>query len=223
VACLLAPSAALRLIDLDETALRRLAPDGCVRTHPKDSVVVCEGDYSDALYVVLSGRVKIYMSDEAGREVVLNVIEAGDYFGELVLDGGPRAASAMTMVPSRFFVMPRLAVARLIDGNPDFARDLIGRLLRKVRSLSGTVRDFALRDVYGRLATFINGHAVEQDGRPVLDRMTHQEIAARIGASREMVGRIFKELTTRPTSQVTPLAPISWAQWMRMRRSRRRS
>lgn len=190
------PNATPPLIDLDEVALRRLAPEGTLRTHPKGAIVVCEGDYSDALYVVLAGRVKIYMSDEEGKEVVLNVIAPGDYFGEFVLDGGPRAASVMTMESTRFFVIPRLAVEGLIAGNPAFARDLIGRLISKVRSLAGTVRDFALRDVYGRLAAFLNGHAVEQDGQRVLERLTHQEIAARIGASREMVSRIFKELTT---------------------------
>ncbi len=190
------PTPSLPLLNLDEAALRLLAPEGSVRTHAKGAIVVSEGDYSDALYVVLSGRVKIYMSDEEGKEVILNVIEPGDYFGEFVLDGGPRAASAMTMVATRFFVIPRLAVEGLIAGNADFTRDLIGRLIAKVRSLAGTVRDFALRDVYGRLATFINGHAVEVDGRRTLERLTHQEIAARIGASREMVSRIFKELTT---------------------------
>jgi len=184
------------LLNLDEVALRLLAPEGSVRTYPKGAIVVCEGDYSDALYVVLSGRVKIYMSDEEGKEVVLNVIEPGDYFGEFVLDGGPRAASAVTMAPTRFFIIPRLAVEGLIAGNPDFARDLIGRLIRKVRSLAGTVRDFALRDVYGRLVAFINSQAADQAGQRVLERLTHQEIAARVGASREMVSRIFKELTT---------------------------
>jgi CRP/FNR family cyclic AMP-dependent transcriptional regulator len=190
------PTPSLPLLNLDETALRLLAPEGSIRSHPKGAIVVCEGDYSDALYVVLSGRVKIYMSDEEGKEVVLNVIEPGDYFGEFVLDGGPRAASAMTMAPTRFFVIPRLAVEGLIAGNPDFARDLIGRLIRKVRSLAGSVRDFALRDVYGRLVAFIDSHAADDEGQRVLERLTHQEIAARIGASREMVSRIFKELTT---------------------------
>lgn len=190
-----AAAPALPLIHLDEAVLRRLVPNGAVRSHPKNSVVVFEGDYSDALYVVLTGRVKIYMSDDEGKEVVLNVIEPGDYFGEFALDGGPRSASAMTLAPTQFFVISRLAVEGLIASNPEFARDLVGRLIRKVRSLTGTVRDFALRDVYGRLAAFLNGQAIGADGRRVVERLTHQEIAARIGASREMVSRILKELT----------------------------
>jgi len=183
------------LINLNEAALKQLVPQGTLRTHPKGVIVDCEGDYSDALYVVLSGRVKIYMSDEDGKEVILNVIDPGNYFGEFVLDGGPRAASAMTTEPTRFFVIPRLAVEGLIASNPEFARDLIGRLISKVRSLAGTVRDLALRDVYGRLATFITSQVTEVNGQQVLERLTHQEIGARIGASREMVSRIFKELT----------------------------
>lgn len=183
-------------VNLDEQTLRRLVPEGTVRTWPRGVIIVCEGDFTDAIYVVLSGLVKVYMSDEDGKEVILNVIGPGDYFGEFVLDGGPRSASVLTTEPTRLFMIPRQALEGLITGNPEFARDLIERLIRKVRSLAGTVRDFALRDVYGRLVAFINSHALERDGRRVMDRMTHQEIAAHIGSSREMVSRIFKELTT---------------------------
>src|SRR5712691_11024614 len=93
-------------VNLDEIAMRNLAPHGAVRSFPKNAVVVNEGDATDSLYVVLAGRVKAFVSDENGKEVVLNTIDAGDYFGELVLDGGPRAASVMTLPGSSFPFMP---------------------------------------------------------------------------------------------------------------------
>lgn len=181
---------------LDERALGELAPHGAVRSFPKHAVVVNEGDATDSLYVVLAGRVKALLSDEQGKEVVLTTIGAGDYFGELVLDGGPRSASIMTLEPARFYVIPRGDVEALIERDPAFARDLIEKLISIVRRLTESVRDLALKDVYSRLARFIDEHTVEQDGKRVIpERLTQHDLAARIGGSREMVSRIVKDLT----------------------------
>jgi CRP/FNR family cyclic AMP-dependent transcriptional regulator len=181
--------------DLDEGALRALAPGGAIRAYAKSVVVVSEGDRSDSLYVVLSGRVKAFVSDENGREAVVNTIGVGDFFGELVLDGGPRAASIMTLEPCRLFVIPQVDVERLLASHPAFARELLRKLIGKVRSLTGRVADLALKDVYGRLVRFLEENAASLDGRrEVPERLTQSDIAARIGGSREMVSRILKDL-----------------------------
>lgn len=183
-------------VQLDEPALRGLAPHGAVRSFPKGAVVVNEGDTTDSLYVVLSGRVKVFVSGEDGKEVVVATIEAGNYFGELVLDGGPRSASVMTLEPCRFFLIPRGDVERIIERNPAFASDLIHKLIGMVRYLSNKVLDLAHKDVYGRFVKFVDQHAIERDGKLVVpERLTQQDIAARIGGSREMVNRIVKDLT----------------------------
>ena len=180
---------------LDEQALRGVAPGGSVRSYAKNVVIVSEGDMTDSLYVILSGRVKAFVSDENGREAVVNTIGIGDYFGELVLDGGPRAASIMTLEPCRLYVIPQADVERLLGGNAAFARDLLRKLIGKVRSLTARVADLALKDVYARLVKFIDENAVEAAGRRVIpERLTQNEIAARIGGSREMVSRILKDL-----------------------------
>jgi len=182
-------------VHLDESRLRELAPHGTARTFPRNAVVVNEGDATDSLYVVLSGRVKAFLSEADGREVVLNTIGAGEYFGELVLDGGPRSASIMTLEACRFYVIPRGDVEVLLEKEPAFARDLIYRLMGKVRRLSNKVFDLALKDVYGRFVRFVDENAVERDGmRIVPERLTQHDIAARIGGSREMVSRIVKDL-----------------------------
>lgn len=181
---------------LDEAALRELVPRGIVRDFPKRTVIVTQGDDTRSLYVLLSGRVKAYLTDEQGREIVVNAIEAGDYFGELVLDGGPRAASIMTLEPCRVFMIPHDDVEKLLAANPAFARDLIDRLISKVRDLTGMVLDLAVKDVYSRFLRYVTDHAVEQNGvRVVPERLTQQDIAARIGGSRETVSRILRELT----------------------------
>lgn len=183
--------------NLDEVALRALAPHGAVRSFPKSAVVVNEGDATDSLYVLLDGRVKACVSDDSGKEVVLQTMGSGDYFGELVLDGGPRSASIVTLEPSRCFVIPRGDVEGLLEHNPAFARDLIYRLIGMVRGLTDKVLDFARKDVYSRFVKFIDEHAVQQNGeRQVPERLTQHDIAARIGGSREMVSRIVKDLCT---------------------------
>jgi len=185
------------LAALDENALKELAPHGTARTFPKNAVIINEGDETDSLYILLSGRIKVFVSDEDGKEVVLSTMREGSYFGELVLDGGPRSASVMAVEPCRCFVIPMSELERLLERNPLFARHLIRLLIAKTRSLVKQVRDLALKDVYGRFAKFVDESAVEQNGaRVVPERLTQQDIADRIGGSREMVNRIVKDLTT---------------------------
>lgn len=184
------------LASLDENALRALAPHGTTRAFPKNALIITEGDETDSLYVLLSGRIKVFVSDEDGKEMVLSTAREGNYFGEMVLDGGPRSASVMALEACRCFVMPMSDIEGLLERNPMFARHLIHMLIAKTRSLVKQVRDLALKDVYGRFAKFVDDSAIEQDGaRVVPERLTQQDIAARIGGSREMVNRIVKDLT----------------------------
>ena len=181
---------------LDESALRELVPRGIARDFAKRTVLVNQGDDTRSFYVLLSGRVKAYLTDDQGREIVVNTIEAGDYFGELVLDGGPRAASIMTLEACRVYMIPYGDLEKLLAANPAFARDLIERLISKVRDLTGMVLDLAVKDVYSRFLRYVTDHAVEQDGVKVVpERLTQHDIAARIGGSRETVSRIIRELT----------------------------
>lgn len=181
---------------LDEAQLRELAPHGSARHFAKNSIVINEGDESSSLYVVLSGRVKAYVTGDDGREVVVATIRAGEYFGELVLDGGPRSASIMTLQPCRIYILPNADVAGLLHGNPLFAQDLILKLIGKVRVLTAKVRDLALKDVYGRFVGFLEENAQDHGGERVLpEPLTQTEIAERIGGSREMVSRIVRDLT----------------------------
>jgi len=127
---------------------------------------VNEGDETDSLYVLLSGRVKVFITGEDGREVVLTTMEACDSFGEVVLDGGTRSASVMTLEPCRLFVIPQGDVEGLLAANPQFARDLIERLIAKVRSLTTKVGDLALKDAYSRFVRFAEDEAVSSGSSP---------------------------------------------------------
>lgn len=175
--------------------LRAFSELPIVRSFPKNAVIMSEGDRTDSLYVVLSGRVKFFVSDASGREVALGTAGPGEYFGEMVLDEGPRSASVLTLEPSRFAVITKNAMREALANHPDFALHVIVKLIRRVRALTDNVRTLALMDVYGRVARLLLELAVEQDGTWVVaEPLTQREIASRIGASREMVSRVFREL-----------------------------
>ena len=182
-------------LSFDEALLKEMIPEGAVHTYRSGCVIIHEGDTTDSLYVILSGRVKVYISDENGKEFMLGAIEPGDYFGEIALDGGSRTASIMTTEKCRLFVVPSARVRTLIERHPDFSHDLIGRLLRKIRSLADSVHNLALMNVYCRIIKFLDEHATaREDGCIATERVTQQEIAACVGASREMVSRTLADL-----------------------------
>ena len=183
-------------LNLDENALKTFIPKGLVKDYPIDCDIIRVGEYSDSLFVVLSGQVKVFITDEGGKEFMFNTIGPGDYFGEVALDGGPRTASIRTLDVCRLFVMPKTEVDNLIGQHPEFARNLIGRLIAKIRNLTDSVHHLALMSATHRLIRYINEHAVRRsDGTRATAPLTQQEIATRIGASREMVSRTLNDLS----------------------------
>ena len=182
---------------LDEQELRALSGEGVVKSFPRNSVIVNEGDETDSLYIILTGRVKVYVGDESGREVVLGTQGPGEYFGEMVLDGGPRSASVMTLDPARFAVIPKGRFREFLRNHPEFAIHLVEKLIQRTRVLTENVKSLALMDVYGRVARLLLKLAVEEGGKLVIhEKLTQQDIASRVGASREMISKIFKDLST---------------------------
>jgi CRP/FNR family transcriptional regulator, cyclic AMP receptor protein len=190
---------------LSAEELAAIAKNGVPRAYPKNTIIVAEGDPGDSLYIVIEGRVKVFVSDENGKEAVLGVQGPGEYFGEMLLDEGPRSASVMTLEPSRFLVVPRQRFREFLAANPNFAVRMIEKLIHRVRVLTENVKSLALMDVYGRVARLLLELAEERDGRRIIpDRLTQQEIANRVGASREMVSRILKDLSVGGYITQTP-------------------
>jgi len=186
-----------RSYTLSDADLMAVGSHGIARSYPKNTIIVTEGDRTDSLYVILEGRVKVFVSDDSGNQVLLLTQGAGEYFGELVLDEGPRSASIMTLEPSRFLVVPKTDFRDFVMHNPAFALSLIEKLIGRVRSLTASVKSLALMDVYGRVARLLLELAEDKGGQlAISQRLTQQDIASRIGASREMVSRILKDLST---------------------------
>ena len=180
---------------LTEQTLREIAATGVVRNYPKNAILINEGEVGDSLYIVLSGRVKVFASNAAGREVVIAFHGAGEYVGEMSLDGSPRSASVMTMEPTTCTIVNRANFREFILAHPDFALHLVEKLIQRVRLTTANVKSLALEDVYGRVVKLLLTLAVERDGMLMVpEKMTQQDIAERVGASRDMISRLFKDL-----------------------------
>jgi CRP/FNR family cyclic AMP-dependent transcriptional regulator len=177
-------------------SLRALALRGVTRTYRKNTVVINEGEGGDSLFILLQGQVKVFATDEHGREITYAVIGPGDYFGEMSLDGGPRSASVMTMEPCTCSVVTRAQVREHLSEEPEFALDLVAQVIRRARAATETARQMALLDVYGRVIHVLeSAHGPASPQTPIqLTQITHQQIASRVGASREMVSRLLKDL-----------------------------
>jgi CRP/FNR family cyclic AMP-dependent transcriptional regulator len=181
---------------LSRDALAEIEQHSSIKSFKKNAIVINQDDQTYSLYVILSGAVKVFISGEDGREAVLNHQTAGDYFGDLALiDKQPRVASVMTTEPSRFMIISREDFMACLSKNPEIAINLIKPMTSRMRMLARNVSNLALLDVYGRVARVLLEQAEEQeDGEMITEKMTQQEIADMVGASRAMVSRILKDL-----------------------------
>ena len=181
---------------LDDRLIREIAERGGVRRYPPNAVLINEGDTADSLFILLSGRVKVYSTSPNGKEVVITTHGAGEYFGELALDGGVRSASVMTMEQTVCSVVTGATLREFIEAHPEFALHLIRKLIGRVRQATDSVKSLALQDVYGRVVHLLDELSIAFEGKRIVgERLTQQDVAERVGSSREMVSRIFKDLT----------------------------
>jgi len=181
---------------LQPDTLRAIAATGVIRSFPRNTVLINEGDVGDSLYIVLSGRVKVFASNEAGREFIIDFHGPGEYVGEMSLDGARRSASVITVEPTTCAVVNRAHFREFILAHPDFGMHLIERLIHRVRVTTSNLKSLALSDVYGRLVRLLNALAEPGEGgrQIVPEKLTQQDIADRVGASRDMIGKLMKDL-----------------------------
>jgi CRP/FNR family cyclic AMP-dependent transcriptional regulator len=142
--------------------------------------------------------VRVFSADTSGKEITLGTILAGDFFGEMSLDGGTRSATVEALEPCLCAIVPNVHVLSFVRENSEFAISLLQTTIVRARASTQAARDMALLDVYGRLAQTLNhlANAVEGDEtpKPIIPLITHGELAAHVGASREMVSKLMKDL-----------------------------
>ncbi len=181
---------------LDDECLKPLTRVAMLRNIPRHTVVLHDGDRTDNIYFVLSGALKVQISDEEGREVILSMLGPGELFGEMgVLDDHPRSATVLAVESSEVVVIGKADFKRCLVENPDVSLFIMRNLTKRLRLADRNIESLALLDVYGRVARLLLEAAETVDGRQVVTRkLTKQDIAKMIGASREMVSRVMRDL-----------------------------
>jgi CRP/FNR family transcriptional regulator, cyclic AMP receptor protein len=186
--------------DVEDPGIETLTRVVARKVYPKDGVVFFENEAGDTLFMILTGRIKVTILGDDGREIILTVLGPGDFFGEMsLLDNEPRSATAIATEETELVSLQRADFETVLSDNKEIALGLIRILTQRLRRADQQIETLALLDVYGRVARLIVDLAKEEgrrlkDGRVAFRRATHQEIANHIGTTRETVTRILKDL-----------------------------
>lgn len=184
---------------LPEPQLKILQLSMQQRSYPRGAFILRAGEETDGLYILIAGRVKVLIPDEQGREVILTTLGIGEFFGEMgLLDNQPRSASVETLEPCQVLRLTRAAFIGVLKDNFDLTITVMQGLVKRLRGADRSIESLALVDVYGRVARVLLDHSEEVNGEWIVRQSPpKQEIARMIGASREMVSRVVKDLQIR--------------------------
>jgi CRP/FNR family cyclic AMP-dependent transcriptional regulator len=182
---------------LDQADIEMVAAQTVTRQFPKNTVIVSQGDDTDSFYVIVKGKVDVFLHNDKGKEIIINTLNVSESFGELAPLGGiPRQASIITTEDSTFGIISRQVFIDALLVKPSIGMRIIDLLISRIQDLTEEVSSLALEDVYNRVVRVLYKHAAEVGEKLVTEKLTQQDIASRVGATREMVHRILKELKT---------------------------
>jgi len=181
---------------LDESELQRLSQVAMRRRAGRNEQVVRAGEDAESLIVLLTGRAKVTNFDEEGREIILAWLGPGEFFGEMgLIDGSPRSASVVAVEPCELLTIGKTEFQRCMQENFQVAQKLMQILVSRLREADRNIESLALLDVYGRVARLLLDLSEEEDGkRLVRQKISKQDMARMIGASREMVSKVMRDL-----------------------------
>ena len=182
--------------DMPPAAMEAIARVASVRRVARNALVVHAGERTDSVYLIASGHLRVVVSNAQGREMILSTLGPGELFGEMgMLDEHPRSATVIALSPCQLLVITKADFRRCLQDNVEVTRYLMRNLVQRLRDADRKIESLALMDVYGRVARLLLEMAETVDGKRVITRkISKQEIAKMIGASREMVSRIMSAL-----------------------------
>ncbi len=184
---------------LPEAQLDHIARVAVLRQVPRHKTIVFVGAQTDSLFVIVSGSAKVLNRDAEGREVILSMLEAGECFGEMgLIDDSPRSADVVTNEPCDLLVISKADFTRTLSENTDLCLNIMKSLVLRLREANHKIESLALMDVYGRVAKLLLDSSEKENGvRVVKRKITKLDMAKMVGASREMVSRVMKDLEQR--------------------------
>lgn len=170
-------------------------PSGVIRTYRKNTIVINDGDSIRSLYFILSGRVKLYKSNQGGKDFILDIRGPGGYFGDLeFVDSGPCIASVVTLTESSMYIVQNACFERFLSEHPEINQRFHRSLAQRSRPLVERINSLAVDTVYGRVIRTLLDSATEQEGTLVIERLTQQQLADWVWACRRMIKLILATL-----------------------------
>ena len=185
--------------DLPDTVLMEVARVSSMRRYERGQAVVQAGDMPDGVYFILTGNLKVVVNDQEGREVIFSFLGQGELFGEMALfNDHVRSASVVATSAVDLVVIGKRDFRQLSEAHFEIVWRLMGSLAGRLRQADRKIESLALMDVYGRVARLLLEMADDVGGQKIVVRkMAKQDIAKMVGASREMVSRVMKDLSSR--------------------------
>lgn len=179
---------------LTPAELQSVAQRFTVRSYQKDAIVVTEGDRLDLFNIILSGKSQAFWRDQDGHQLKLGVDAAGSHFVDATLGGEPALVSVIAVEDLRLASIPMTDLKQLLQRHPQVAVALLLEVVARLRRLQQRTKTLTMEDVYGRVVKMLVALAEEGDGKRLTQRLTHAEIGQNVGATREMVGRVLRDL-----------------------------
>ncbi len=177
------------------------------RRFKRGEALVEQGQKSNALFILLTGRARVMTSDSRGREVILATLAQGDYLGEMsIIDNEPHSATVRAEVQTDVLMLGRAEFARCLTENASMSLVVMRGLVKRLRHADRKIESLALLDVYGRVAHALLDFAVaDAQGQLLIkEKISRQDLAKMVGASREMVSRVMKDLEERGFIEASP-------------------
>ena len=195
---------------LSENELALLARVVTRKSYPRNSQILGAGDPTDSLYILISGRIKVFMGDLDGKEVILSILGPNEFFGEMgLIDNSPRSANVVALEPCELICISKPDFKRCLSENFEMAMTVMRGLVKRLREADKQIGSLALMDVFGRVARLLLEMAEDVNGeKRVTKKLSKQDIARMIGASREMVSRVMKHLQEAGYIEVRPEAIV---------------
>jgi len=180
------------------------------KSFSRGTTIIAAGDTTESLYVIISGRLKVMMSDDEGREVILAILSPNEFFGEMgLLDDHPRSASVVAIEACELLTLAKRDFKKCLAENFEMTMTVMRGLVKRLREADQKIGSLALMDVYGRVARLLLEMSEVVDGQKVVTKkLAKQDIAKMIGASREMVSRVMKDLQAGGIIEVRPGAIV---------------
>ena len=189
------------------------------RRFKRGEVIVEQGKKTNALFILLNGRARVVTADSRGREVILATLQPGDHIGEMsLIDNEPHSATVRAEVQTDVLMLGRVEFARCLPENSSMAYAVMRGLVQRLRHADRKIESLALMDVYGRVARALLEFATDTsdvEGEMLIrEKISRQDIAKMVGASREMVSRVMKDLEERGFIQTQENGSILVKEWL---------